>query len=369
MQRRHNRFLLVFLLVVGALLFNRFAWVLQKETLPSDKTNPAKQLTIIGASPSAQALSIEYSKQKQSAPVTDVEARRLATQKSLYERLQANPQRTDFQEQLLQHIISSNRYPPRNKWLSPAEPDPVEQLQRPEQRTDTTQDGQYSLQLWSDKRGYQQGETITLYGRQIELASGKPVTTELNARLIYAELTTVGPVRFTDDDGDGTYTAMIATTDTGNSLPDGLYTVRVKGSHDLREALAFSLSQPGARLTGHYRDHIENGNLIIQAEVNVSVEATYYLRGTLYQRQSSEQKFYAQSRQPLTAGTQWLSLSFHGYLFQHQQVNGPYELRNIALQKIDFPSQTIEFAQPHFLTQAYSYRQFTGEPYLLTATR
>lgn len=316
--------------------------------LVADGFDPRTTLTNVNAAPPAMP--------------TDAEAQRLARLRDMHARLLAQPNRTEFQQHLLDHIQAANRFPPDNKLFAGAELDPVINALTPDQRQSGSEDGRTRLTLRCDKRHYQPGETAIIQAFQTDVDSGRKIPAQLKAQLILNETRNLGPVTFADPDGDLVYTADVATR--GNqSLQQGLYKVRVTTEANVTDAVAFTLSDEQARLTGRYRDHIENGHLRVEAEVQSETQGTYFLRATLYV-DGVGGGLFTQRRTELKPGRQWVALFFHGYMFRQLALDGPYRLQNITLQRISFPASTGTLTQPGYRTDAYNHRDFSARPYL-----
>jgi len=192
--------------------------------------------------------------------------------------------------------------------------------------------------------------------------SGRNIPAQLNAVLILNETRSLGPVTFADPEGDLVYSARVDTRG-HRSLQHGLYQVRVTTETNITGAVAFTLADEQARLTGRYRDHIENGHLRVDAEVQSESQGTYFLRATLY-ADGAEGGLFTQRRTELKPGRQWVALFFHGYMFRQLALDGPYRLQNITLQRISFPASTGTLTQPGYRTDAYSHQDFSARPYL-----
>ncbi|HEX4937983.1 MAG TPA: hypothetical protein VFX11_04875 [Candidatus Kapabacteria bacterium] len=293
---------------------------------------------------------------------SDTETQRLTQLHALHARLLAQPNRTEFQQHLLDHIQAANRFPPNNRLFAATELDPVINALTPDERQSGSEDGRTRLTLRCDKRRYLPGETATIQAFQTDVDSGRKIPAQLNAQLILNENRGLGPVKFADPDGDRVYTATLSSRG-DPPLQQGRYKVRVSTETNITDAVAFTLTDELARLTGRYRDHIGNGHLVLEAEVQSETQGSYFLRATLY-ADGAGGGLFTQQRMELTPGRQWVALSFHGYLFQQRALDGPYRLQNITLQRISFPASTGTLSQPGYRTRAYNHREFSAHPYL-----
>src|SRR3990167_3614828 len=322
MMQGYRRLMLVLVLtlaaVAGALMAEGF------ETSPPRVMSEARAVTQLSTA------------QPPRAQPTDAETLRLKRLRALHARLLALPTRTGFQQQLLDHIQAANRFPPNNQLFAAAEPDPVINALTPDERQAGSDDGRIRLTLRCDKRHYQPGETAIIQAFLTDVDRGRNVPAQWQAQLMLNETRNLGPVIFTDPDGDLLYTAKVDTRGV-TPLQQGLYKVRVATEANVTDAVAFTLSDEQARLTGRYRDRIENGHLQVEAEVQSESRGIYFLRATLYADGASGGLF-TQQRTDLKPGRQWVALSFHGYLFRQLGLDGPYRLQNITLQRISYPA-------------------------------
>ena len=93
----------------------------------------------------------------------------------------------------------------------------------------------------------------------------------------------------------------------------------------------FQYSNPGALLTGRYKDLIRNGNLVLQAEVEVLTAGRYHLSGTLANL-AGLPLASAQSAQHYSApGKYWMDLSVYGLILRQLGSLGKLNLSSVAL--------------------------------------
>ncbi|HVL00070.1 MAG TPA: hypothetical protein VM553_09660, partial [Dongiaceae bacterium] len=281
----------------------------------------------------------------------EAEAQRLDRLRMLYARLLALPQRTAFQNHMLEQIQTNNRFPPHNRLFSGADGDPVLAAVASDTRQINSADGLTRLTLRCDKRHYLPGETVTVQAFLTDQSSQRNLPAQLQAQLIVNERRPLATLRFTDADNNHIYTAAIATHGKP-ALQQGLYQIRVTAMQGNTGSIAFSLGDPLARLTGRYRDHLDNGHLIVEAEVQSESRGLFLLRATLY-GEGNSRGLFAQQHAELQPGMQWVPLSFHGYLFQQLAQDGPYHLQHAALQRISFPASTGTLSQPGYSTAPY----------------
>jgi hypothetical protein len=145
------------------------------------------------------------------------------------------------------------------------------------------------------------------------------------------------------------------------------YSIQVQATsaeHQRRSAsIEIVYNQPYARLTGNFRDRVENGDLVIEAEVSVLRRAEFHINGSLYGAADQQQIAWAEASRSLRAGTSWLPLKFHGLILREQQVNGPYLLRFVSLtaQTADTEA-TMRAVHNAHTTQPYDADAFNGKP-------
>lgn len=110
-----------------------------------------------------------------------------------------------------------------------------------------------------------------------------------------------------------------------------------------------SLSHPGGHLTGQFRDLIRDGNLVIEAEVDVRQRGRFYLVGTLATA-TGEPVANGQAAQSFTApGKYWIGLSYYGLIFHERGALGRLRLSSVSLSNVD----SIPGAPGQVLTNAF----------------
>ena len=166
--------------------------------------------------------------------------------------------------------------------------------------------------------------------------------------------------------GDDMFTVQYEPTPEGAVDLAGRLTVAVRATSVKGEQRAATTSVlysvTGARLTGEYRDAIVDGDLRIEAEVEVEDAGTYDLQATLADEQA---KFmaWAHTTVHLEPGTHWVALTYAGSIVRAHKVDGPYTVWSLALENAstDPPVQNDVVANAH-RTQPYRVDQFAAGP-------
>ena len=196
-------------LVLGTLVF--FIALLMAQGLPARSTDITSRAVI--TAPDA-------------LDSTDAETQRLTRLRALHARLLALPQRTSFQDHMLEQIRVTNRFPPNNRLFSSTTEDPVLVALAPDTKKIHSDDGRTYLTLRCDKRQYLPGETAKVQAFVTDTRSAQTLPAHLQAQLIFNEHAQLTTIHFTDFDRDHVY---IATIPTGGDTPlqQGLYQLQV----------------------------------------------------------------------------------------------------------------------------------------------
>lgn len=125
----------------------------------------------------------------------------------------------------------------------------------------------------------------------------------------------------------------------------------------------FLYSVPLARLTGRYRDSIVDGNLVVQAEVQVDAAARFHLEATLAETDGTPLA-WAQNAQTLEAGTGWIALTYWGLILRERGAAGPYQLSSVALSTTgEMPNQKNDVVSGAYVTKPHPVTAFSDRPY------
>lgn len=87
---------------------------------------------------------------------------------------------------------------------------------------------------------------------------------------------------------------------------------------------------PAAALTGRWRDRVEGGHLIVEAEVDATTAGTFTLNAQLV-GPAREPLLWLRTTGDLPAGRGWLTLRGWGKALHDLGVDGPYQVRNALL--------------------------------------
>jgi len=129
-------------------------------------------------------------------------------------------------------------------------------------------------------------------------------------------------------------------------------------------ATSFLYSNPHARLTGNYRDSIVDGNLVVDAEVEVFQAGRFHLEATLYDQAGQRGIGEGQTAGQLSPGRQWMRLAFFGRLITESGIDGPYLLRFVALSTTTaMPNAMNRLEENAHVTGAYRAAQFSSAPF------
>jgi hypothetical protein len=124
--------------------------------------------------------------------------------------------------------------------------------------------------------------------------------------------------------------------------------------------------EPDATLSGKYTDALDQGSLVINAGVTVTVAGQYRIIGSLYG--GGQAIAFAQKATTLAVGDGTIPLLFFGKILHDKGIDGPYELRFVMLFEHeptgDVPGDTVD---PAYTTQAYSAKSFSDAPYVAPA--
>lgn len=186
---------------------------------------------------------------------------------------------------------------------------------------------------------------------------------------------TVAPLAFHDDGthgdaqaGDDYWTATYTPDPDHPSDFRGQYQVVVQAESlkgdTLTATTSFVYSVQIAHLTGQYRDAIVDGNLQIEAEVQVDEPGTFRLEGTLVRTEDAKMITYAYADAELGPGTHWIPLVYYGLAFHVMKAAGPYSLFSVMLSTLggNVPQESDVVPNAH-TTKAYEIADFGDQPF------
>lgn len=185
----------------------------------------------------------------------------------------------------------------------------------------------------------------------------------------------ISPLAFHDD---GTHGDAQAEDDfwTATYTPDpdrpnefrGQYQVVVQAESlkgdEISAATSFVYSVQIAHLTGQYRDAIVDGDLQIEAEVEVEEAGRFRVEGTLVTTADAKMITYAYAEAQLGPGTHWVPLIYYGLNFHDMKAPGPYSLFSVMLSTLDGALvQESDVVPNAHTTKAYAIDDFGSEPF------
>lgn len=212
------------------------------------------------------------------------------------------------------------------------------------------------LSVWTSGVAFEAGQTVALFAQledtradaslvqQTLAALGKkPAAQSVTASIRNRAGATLGEVVLRDDGrgadllaGDRIYSGQWTLPAAQQPAPgraESLLVRTVATLADGRERVTaggFQYSHPGAKLTGRYRDAVENGSLQLLAEIEVKTAGRYHLSGTLADTLGAP-RAQAQAAQVLTPGRHWIALDYYGLILRELGAAGPLTLASVTL--------------------------------------
>lgn len=213
------------------------------------------------------------------------------------------------------------------------------------------------LTVWASTISAEAGQSVDLFAKLENLSqdssnaleilrASQPVAGKISATLSGEQSGALTELAYLDDGqgadakaGDGIYSARYtlpaARAPQVGTAESVLVLVRAAlADGETRTAVGgFQFSNPGARLTGRYRDLVRDGNLLVQAEVEVLKSGRYHLAGTLASL-AGLPLASAQSAQVLQPGKQWMTLPYYGLIFHDRGASGALRLASVTLTSV-----------------------------------
>ncbi|MGH8107076.1 MAG: choice-of-anchor X domain-containing protein, partial [Arenimonas sp.] len=122
----------------------------------------------------------------------------------------------------------------------------------------------------------------------------------------------------------------------GKSTSLTVKTTAVLANDELREAFdGIQYSHPGAALTGRFRDLVRDGNLVVQAEVNIVKPGRYFLEGALAYPGGESISTAQVAKSFSSAGNYWMDLSYYGLIFHDRRASGRLQLASVTLTDVN----------------------------------
>lgn len=272
--------------------------------------------------------------------------------------------------------------------LAPGDADPVMAKRIPTRQRLANADG-LALSVWCSDIRYEAGDTVTVHaqldtealsdddmperpGRRERLKGDFSMKAVVAGRIggTIAEIVLRDDGLGRDDRrGDGIYSASF-TLDPAYRPDMGYaetYSVIVsaedRSGETVRAVGGFLYSRPAARLTGAFRDRLVDGDLVIEAEVDVAEEGRFHLMGTLASARG-EALVSAQSASVLAPGRHWMALDFYGLALSERKASGPLRLESVTLTTANgMPNALGPVIEKAYRTAAYRPSDFHSRPF------
>jgi hypothetical protein len=226
---------------------------------------------------------------------------------------------------------------------------------------------------------FQAGEPILLHAAVVHARDGTRSAARITGTLMKAidgpHDGALATVTYRDDGaggdavaGDLLYTAQVTPAILAPELLVGQVEVEVSATlADGRERFVvsqFRAGTPGARLTGRFRDRLEGGHLILEADLAVVRPGRYHLQGGL-EGPGGTPVAWAQHAEVIDApGAATLSLRFFGLAFHEAGISGPYRLAFVSVAETGrrpvLQGPVLEGAH---VTAPYAVADFSGAPH------
>lgn len=298
--------------------------------------------------------------------------------------------RTGFTLDAVNDLRERARFPEWSQPVLPGAVDPLLAKRAPTRQSLAGPQGAApTLSVWASTISARAGDSVDLFA---QLSGMSPDTTRLvdilraNSQKLSAGVTAqivneagaaLGELAYADDGrgadavaGDGIYSArwqLPARNAPALGTADSLM-VKVRATlanGDVRNAVGgVQYSNPGALLTGRFRDAIKNGNLVLQAEADVLTAGRYHLTGVLANLAGAPVAS-AQAAQTFAApGKYWMDLSYYGLIFQDRGAFGQLRVASASLTSTNgMPNALGPVLQNAHLTQALNPALLTKLPF------
>jgi hypothetical protein len=133
---------------------------------------------------------------------------------------------------------------------------------------------------------------------------------------------------------------------------------------ELTASTTFVYSVSIAHLTGNYRDSIVNGNLQIDAEIQVEEPGHFRVESTLVRTKDATMITYGYGEGDLDVGAHWLPITYAGLAFHDMKADGPYSMFSTMLSTIDPNGSRESDVVPNaHTTKPYKMTDFSDQPF------
>lgn len=273
------------------------------------------------------------------------------------------------------------RYPDHSRGIAAGGADPVRARRTPSPHSLRPGEDSAKITVWSGEVSYEHPAAVTLYATLDPAPGqgrGKAASAAIQGEVVTQSGATVGTVDYRDDGegadrkaGDGVHTGTFSVPAEHVPALAESFGVKVTAVMDGGETVGviggFLYGRPDAHLTGNYRDSVRGGDLVIEAEVEVTESGRFYLEATVAPLQGGPGAApigWAQAAAELDPGTHWLELPFYGLMFHERGAAGPFRLSSVALSTTTgMPNALNDLVEDAHRTRAYPLARFTQRPF------
>jgi hypothetical protein len=132
---------------------------------------------------------------------------------------------------------------------------------------------------------------------------------------------------------------------------------------DLTARTSFVYSVQKAHLTGQYKDSLDDGNLKIEAEVEVEEAGRFRVESTLVRTSDAKMITYGYADADLPPGRHWIPVKYYGLAFHVMKAEGPYSMFSVVLSEIGGSTVEGDVVPNAHTTAAYKLSDFNDQPY------
>jgi hypothetical protein len=267
------------------------------------------------------------------------------------------------------------RYPRSSQPLDDAADDPIARDREVSAITARGPNGEEpTLHVFPARPNFESPEAVVLFAK-LTVRNRPTRAREIRATVLGESMTPLGEIDYRDDGtngdaspGDGLYTAVVQVPREAAPRLSQSYLVQVRAAltngQERLAATSFLYSNPHARLTGRYADAALDGNLVLDAEVDVFEAGRFHLEATLYSGDGAHKLLWSQTAVALEPGTQWMRLVFYGLGLREKGLDGPYLVRYAALSTTtEMPNAKNHVAENVHLTAAHRAAAFSDRPF------
>ncbi len=281
-------------------------------------------------------------------------------------------------EQAAQSYREQARYPAWSQPLARDAVNPIVSEREPAVISIGGRDGGSKLSFWSDASRYEPGDVVQISAK---IDPGSALDNDgsgdwrVQAELMAGADAVLSSLPLKDDGkgadrqaGDGVYSGELLLQEAwqpalGQAKNMGLRVSADNGRDSHRSMGGFLYSRPAAELMGHYRDVVKDGNLVIQAKVEVAQAGRFHLSGVLATLDAAPLAFAQQSFE-LEPGQHWIDLGFYGLILRELGAATPLQLQSVTLSTVGSMPNALGRVESNVLVTAPRLpSQFTAQPY------